>query len=144
MMNFKRLIKKILLKACVYFTVITALYAFISMLINSADGEVLLNAENVALFFVFSLLLALANGILAIKSIGGGIRLVSHFLICIFAFYTCLLLPLSLNASGYLVGFVCFAILYFIIAGLVAIFKARFKKNSEKSDAYTNQYKKEF
>ena len=141
-MSFKNLTKKIFSKACFYFTAITAIYAFISMLINADDGEVLLNASSVVLFFVFSLLLSVANGISSIKSISGGIRSISHFLITIFAFYCCFLLPLSLNASGYIVGFSCFALVYFIIAGIIAIFRSRLKKNTEKSESYKNQYKK--
>lgn len=141
-MNFKILIKKIFSKTCFYFTAITAIYAFISTLINSEDGEVLLNAASIVLFFVFSLLLSFANGIASVKSLSGALRFLCHFLITVFAFYSCFLLPLSLTASGYLVGFSCFALVYFIIAGLVYIFKSRLKRNIEKSESYKEQYKK--
>ena len=141
-MNFKTSIKKIFSSACFYFTAITDIYSFISTLINSEDGEVLLNAASIVLFFVFSLLLSLANRIASVRSLSGGLRFVGHFLITVFAFYSCFLLPLSLTASGYLVGFSCFALIYFIIAGLIYIFRSRLKRNIEKSEGYKEQYKK--
>ena len=143
-MNLKKLIKKISVHACVYFTVIVAFYSLIAWLINANDGVVLINAGNVFLYFIFSVLLAVANGIFSLKSIHSGARLVIHLLICLVAFYTCFLLPLSLNASGLLVGIVTFILIYFIIAGLIALFSARYKKNTEKTEEYVNQYKKKF
>ena len=141
-MNFKNLMKKTFSKACFYFTAITAIYAFISTLINSEDGEVLLSAARIVLFFVFSLLLSLANVIASLRSLSDGLKVICHFLITAFAFYSCFLLPLSLTASGYLVGFSCFALIYFAIAGLIYVFKSRLKRNIEKSEGYKEQFKK--
>ena len=144
-MNIKKLIKKILNTACIYFTAIMAIYAFIMLLIpHDTNGDVLISAENSFLYFVFSVLLSLANGIFSLKNLNGAARLISHFIISLFAFYICFMIRMNLTGAGTLVGIVFFSILYFIIAGIIALFKSRFKKNTEKTESYTNQYKKKF
>ena len=141
-MKIRTLIKKITVNGCIYFSIITALYSLLTFLTHLDEIPVLINAGNVLLFFVFSLILAFANSVLSFSSMGGGAKLFLHFIICLFGFYTCFLLPISPSASGYLVGIVCFSVIYFIIAGVIALFRSRLKKNTEKTQEYTNQYKK--
>lgn len=143
-MNIRTFLKKTLVSACVYFSIITALYSLITLLTHLDEIPVLINAGNVCLFFVFSLLLSFANRVLSLGKLGGGLKLFLHYIICLFAYYSCFMLPISPSASGMLIGLVLFTVIYFIIAGFIALFSSRLKKNTEKSKAYTNQFKKKF
>ena len=143
-MNIRTFLKKTIISACVYFSIITALYSLITLLTHLDEIPVLINAGNVCLFFIFSLLLSFANRVLSLSNLGGGLKLFLHYIICLFAYYTCFMLPISPNASGMLIGLVLFTVIYFIIAGFIALFSSRLKKNTEKSKAYTNQFKKKF
>lgn len=141
-MNLKNFLKELSVKTCIYFSIIIAIYSFIALIINSNDGIVLLNAGNILLYFVFSILLALANKIFSLKTLHTALRLTIHLIICEIAFYSCILLPLSLGSSQTFVGITFFTVIYFIVAGVVAMFNAQLKKNFEKSENYTSQYKK--
>ena len=141
-MNFKALIKKIFTNACIYFSIVTALYALIVLIVYVDDTEVLLDASRVLLFFVASILVAIANGIFKIKKLHGALRLFLHYIITIFAFYACLMLPISPPASTLTVGLVAFSVVYIIVAALVALFRARYKSKADVSGEYRSQFGK--
>ncbi len=142
-MTIKGFIKKALSHACAYFSIIMLGYIIIAAIINVGDKAILLEAGRTVLFFLFSLLWACANVIFSIKTIGGGVRLVVHYLIMLFAFFACLLLPLSsLKASGYLIGAVIFTLIYFAIMGLIHLFTSKLKANVESTENYEKQFSK--
>lgn len=140
-MEISKLIKKTLSLACICFTAITAVYMLI-MQITYVDETVLVEAERVLLFFVFSLLFAIATSVLGIVNLHAALRYIIHFLICVFGFYTCFLLPTGMRGSFMITGVVLFCIGYAIVMGVIAIFKARLKANREKAVEYTKQFKK--
>ena len=144
-MEIGKLIKKYLCVACVCFTIITAVYMAI-MAIVYLDETPLVRAYEVVLFFVFSLLFSIANAILSFEAINAPLRYFVHYLICAFAFYTCVLLPRSennYNPAGFaIIGTVLFTVVYVITMVLISVFKSRLKKNREASVAYTAQFKK--
>ncbi len=142
LMNFKAFIKKILTNACVYFSAVTALYALIVLIIYVDDTEVLLDASRVLLFFVASLLVAIANGIFKIKKLHGAVKLFLHYLLTLFSFYACLMLPLSPPASTLTVGLAIFSVIYFIVAAIVALLRARYRSKSESDGTYRSQFGK--
>ena len=141
-MDFKSLLKKILTDTCVYFTVVTALYSLVVMIVYFDDDRVLLDAVRVMLFFLASFLFAIANGVLRISRIHGGVRVLIHFLLSLFAFCSCMLLPLSLDSRSMIVGIVVFAVLYFVIASIIAAFNSRYKTKLGKVDEYKSQFSK--
>ncbi len=142
-MTIKGFIKKALSHACAYFTLIMLGYIIIAAIINVGDDALLLDGVRTVLFFLFSLLWACANVIFSLKNIGGGIRLFVHYLIMLFAFFTCLLLPLgSLKASGYLIGAVIFTIVYFAVMGIIHLISSKFKANVESTQKYEKQFSK--
>lgn len=141
-MNIKQAIKKALCHSCIYFTVITALYALIAMLVNVEDDTVLLDAGRLLLFFLFSVLMAMANGIRVLTRIPGILRLLIHYAITLFAFFSCFMLPISPTSSQNLIGFAIFTILYAIIAAIVGVISARYRALSEQDKTYTNQFSK--
>ena len=141
-MSVKKFIKDLLQGACVIFSVIMLIYIIIAAIVNVGDGELLLEAGRVALFFVFSCLVCCANLIFSLKSLGGGIRLTIHYLITLFAFYSCFLLSLNLGASGLLVGFVMFTAVYFAVMGIRRVLISSYRKNLDASEEYEKQYSK--
>ena len=141
-MNFKIFIKKLLTDSCIFFSLIMLGYSVIAMIMHVTDGEVLLDASRVLLFYVFSLLFAGANSLKRIKALNKGIAFFAHFAVTTFAFYACFLLPLGSSTSNMFVGIAIYAVLYFIISAIVALFKARFKANSEVNEKYEAQFSK--
>ncbi len=141
-MNIKQTVKKTLTDACVLFSLITAIYALIVWLVYVKQEQVLIRADLVTLFFVFSLLVSGANGIYRYAKFSGALRLLIHFVICTLAFYTCFLLPLSMPGSSVVVGMVFFALAYGLIMLIVAGIASRFKKNKAATEEYKAQYKK--
>ena len=141
-MDVKKLIKKALNSTCIFFTVITAIYMLIMQIKNVSNGSAGIEAERVLLFFAFSLLLSIANAILATKAIHVAIRYLIHYLICAFGFWTCFCLPNRMDASKTLVGIVLFSIVYTIIMVLVGIFTRRLKKVKKKENS--EKYEKQF
>ena len=137
-----KLIKKWLSHTCVYFTIVTLIYMIIQAIVNVNDDALLLDAGRTALFFVFSLLVALANTVLTVDKLATALKVVIHFIIVIFAFYACLLLPLSMPASSVFVGLIFAVVVYAIIMSLVALFRSRYKKISENHENYEKRFNK--
>lgn len=139
-MNLKSLIRKIFTQSCVCFTVVTAIYSLIVMVIHVDDVEVLLDASRLMLFFVASVLFSIANVIFKIKKLHGALRLCIHFVLSAFAFYSCMMLPVSPDASSAMVVLTCFTVIYFLAAALIAAFKARYRSRFEDKTEYKSQF----
>lgn len=140
-MTVKGFIKKLVTSACIYFSAIMLIYIIIAAIMNVSEARLLLDATRVILFFVFACLLSVANTLYRIESMSGGLRLVIHFVIMMFAIYTCLILPLSLSTSSTFVGLVLFAILYFAIFGIYKAISSRYRSNREVTQEYKRQFK---
>ncbi len=140
-MTFKEFLKKMLVRSCIYFTLVMVLYIAFSAIVNVSDDELLLDAGRVILFYVFSLLVSIAGTLFMLTGLSGGLRLLLHYAICIFAFYACFMLPLSMRASSIIIGLVIFTVLYFGVFGIVSLFQARYRKNAEQLADYQNQFK---
>lgn len=142
-MSVKNFIKKLLVRSCVYFTCITAVYIAISALLSVSDDLlVLIDAKRLVLFLVFSVLLASANSLLSIERLSAALRIFLHYIITAFAFYVCFMLTQNMRTSVMIVGLVIFTVIYFAIMGIVAAFKSRYRKNLEKAQKYQKQYSK--
>ena len=139
-MEIGKLIKKCLCVACVCFTLLTALYMLIMVLHYPDDESVPVEASRVVLFFVFSLLFAIANTILSIKQLNGALRYILHYVICVFGFYSCLILPSAPTTGGAIIMAVLFTFVYVIVMAIIGLFKAKLKKNREVTDTYTKQF----
>lgn len=141
-MEERNYINKILRKSCVYFTIIVFIYALIVALVNSPANQVLLDAERLILFFIFSFIISLANGILAAKNISRPLAVLFHYILSMIATYLCLILPLSPRASTAVVGISLFSIIYFVAMGIVAITRTVAKRRKEKKEDYKEHFKK--
>lgn len=141
-MDIKKLIKKALCSTCIYFTFITALYMLCMVFVTTGDDSPAVEAHRVLLFFVFSVLWAIADFIRSIKAIPAPLSILIHFGICLFGFYACFLLSVKMLPSATLTGLIIFSILYWICAGIKAFFRSRLKANREPSKKYEDQFKK--
>ena len=137
-----KLIKKWLAHTCVYFTISILIYLLIQAITIVGENFKGLEVDRTLLILVFSLLLALANTVLTLDKLSTALKIAIHFVIVMFAFYACLLLPVSMPASRIFVGLVLAAIVYAIIMGLVALFRSRYKRISESHDNYENKFSK--
>ncbi len=141
-MNFRSFLKKVLTNACVYFSIVTAIYSVVVMIMYLDDDRVLLDASRVLLFFFASLLFSLACGVFKINKLHGALKLIIHYLLSTFAFASCMLLPLSLDPTSTLVGIILFSVIYFICAALIALFKSRYRRRIEETGEYKSQFSK--
>ena len=130
------------INSCIYFTFIVFIYSLIVALVNAPSGEVLLNAERVALFFVFSFMISLANGILSLKNLSRAVAIFIHYILFMIAAYLCLVLPLSARAATAVVAVALFSILYFVCLAIIAIIKTVVKKRKESKEEYTDRFNK--
>ena len=125
-----------------YFTLCMLVYIIIAAIVNVQYDTLLLEADRSVLFFVFSLMISAAQNVLHLPRPSGKIRVLIHFVITLFAVYTCFMLPLSMRASSVLVGMVIFAIVYFTVLGIVAAFRSKYRRNAEAVEKYNRQYSK--
>lgn len=139
-MELKKLFKKMLNSTCIIFTVTTALYMLVLQVTNVTDAEVAIEAGRVLLFFVFSLLLSIANALLTVEKIHLALRYVFHYVITAFGFWVCFCIPNKMNFSRTIVGMVIFSIVYVIIITVVGIFSRRLKKTKAQEKSYEKQF----
>lgn len=141
-MEIKKQIKKTLCNTCVLFTAIIIIYALVVMLINIDAQSIQLDGARTVLFFFFSLMISVANSIFSTKSIAAALRLTLHFVICAFAFYLCLMLPIEPTPANTVIGMAFFTVIYFVVAAIVYFFRSRYKKLSEENETYTKRFSK--
>ena len=141
-MNFKKFLKSLLGDTSVYFTLLAAGYSIMMLLVNVKEPEVLLRASTLLFLALFALLAAFGRSVLRLASLSGGVRVALHYVILAFAFYLCLLVPAGMRAPQVLIGLVLFTAVYWIGAGVVHLFTARLRKNSEQTEVYEKQFSK--
>lgn len=143
-MEIKNLIKKALSSTCFIFTAITAAYMLILYITHVEDSVQRVEATRVLLFFVFSLMLAIANSLLKISKLHAVIRYTLHYLIYIFGLLLCFFLPNDMRASTIFVGIILFTIGYAIVMPVIATFKRKLAqaKKAPKSTKYEKQFSK--
>jgi hypothetical protein len=141
-MKFKTLFQKLLTDTAVYFAWITAIYALLMLVVHVGEDEILLPAANLLIYFAFSLLAALAQGLYRIKRIPTALRLLLHYLILTVGFYLCFLLPAAMRPIQTFIGIIAFSIVWALVMGIAALFVARFRKNAaaEQEPAYKRQF----
>ena len=139
-MEIKKLLKKMINSTCIIFTVVTAAYMLVLQITNITDTDAGVEASRVLLFFVFSLLLSIANTLLSIQKLHLALRYSLHYAITAFGFWTCFCLPNKMSASRTLVGIVIFSVVYAIIMTLIGIFSRRLNKIQKSDKKYEKQF----
>lgn len=139
-MTVKGFFKKWLNHACVYFTVFMLIYIILAAIVNVGDEELRLDAGRTVLFFIFAFLLSAANTIWGLESVSASLRLLSHYVLTALGFYFCFIMTLGMRTSQVFIGLVFFTVIYFLIFGVLAILRSRYKKNTERSQTYEKRY----
>lgn len=139
-MELKKIFKKLLNSTCIIFTVITAVYMLILQIINITDADAAIEAGRVLLFFIFSILLSIANVFLTIEKLHSALRYIIHYVISIFGFWTCFCIPNKMDFSRTLVGLVIFSSAYAIIMTVISLFSRKLKKRKYSEPKYEKQF----
>ena len=140
-MDLKKLIFGTWSYACKLFTAITAFYALI-VTIMTVNEAIYLSGERVIMFFIFSVIFALAGIILKLTFIGSAVRYILHFLAIGLDVYLCLLMPADMDGSRIVVGLALYTVIYLIFMGVRSLFLTKLRRNLEKTEDYKNQFKK--
>lgn len=139
-MNIKLFIKRLLTDSCVLFSLIMLGYALVASIMHVTEDEVLLDAARVLLFYVFSLVFSSANSLRTIKALHKAVALFLHFVITVFAFYACFLLPIGMTSNSIFIGVAVYTVAYVLISAVIALFRSRFRANAEVNEDYTPQF----
>lgn len=136
-------IKSILVKAarssCVVFSVIITVY---SLLVLAFFDGVGMNPVSVFLFYPFSFFVTLAACIVKYTHFNGATKLLIHFLIFTLSVVLFIFLPYGsvFSPQNTFILFVIYCVIYAIIGGIFAAFKASQKRRNEKNTEYKNVY----
>lgn len=126
--------KRIFIRTSIYFTVLTFIYALSNLLANgSPENGGLISSLLTVMFFVFSILFALANELL--RSPTRRVLWVTlHAIITGAGFYFFIILPARISGTTALVGMLLYYSVYAIVAAilLTRATRAKKKKNREK------------
>lgn len=141
-MELKQFFKKLLVNASVYFTLITAAYALLTMVVHVGEERVLLSAAQMLYNFLFALLAATAWNLYRMPRLSGALRLLLHYGILVLAFYVCFLFPASMRSAQIIIGVVLFTVVYALLMLAATAFASRFRANVQKEAPYQPQFKK--
>lgn len=143
-MDLKSILKKIFINTCIIFTAVTVLYCILVAIVNSDAEQILFEGTRIVLFFFFALLISLANAVFLINLLPTAGKYILHYLLCIFAFYLCVLFPIQAAAApGFvLIGLSLFTVAYVIVSAAISIIKAKIQRKKEKKETYTAKFSK--
>ena len=143
-MDLKSIIKKIYISTCVIFTAVTVFYCILVALINSNADRILFEGSRIILFFLFALIISLANVVFGIKQIPTALRYIIHYFLCALAFYLCVLFPIeTLSAPSFvLIGLSLFTVAYVLASAAISIIKSKMQRKKENKETYTAKFSK--
>jgi len=140
----KDFIQKIVVPACIYFTIITVPFALLVFAIyGGGSSEATLSALRTAMFFVFSLVFATANTLVKSERITFGLRILIHAMLTGVGFWLFILLPARLGGSGTLTGMLIYLVIYVIVLVVVLAKRAQSKKLKNRQSEYREMFKKQ-
>ena len=125
-MKIPNLCKKLLVGACVYYTLVSILFLLLS---GGLVGTPSFNANSL-LFLPFGFSLALAGELLTSKKLSAFSRALSHYAITLLAVLFFLILPAGggMKASSILILMLLLSILYWLIFWIVTLLRRRIKR----------------
>ena len=141
-MNFKQIAKNMLKDTSIYFTLITAAYAALMMVVNVDVEEPAIRASWLLYIFLFSVLGAISQCIFRIEAMNKALRIAIQYAILLFGSCFCFFMPLSFSGSQVMIGLTIVTLLYAVIISAYLFFSYRFKKLSRKEEVYESKFKK--
>ena len=143
-MQKKELFKKILLYACVYYTVTTFLLIFLFWLISN-DITRAMHPVALMLILPFSITFSLANTVFRSEKLARWQRVLLHYALTMAGVWLFLFLPNKAqgqSAGGAALLFLVLSLIYALIMGIFLYFKARVDRISREETEYKSVYKK--
>ena len=137
----KDFINKILVPACIYFTVFTVPFALIMFAIYGTDG--IFTAHRVAASFGFMLALAASNAILKGNKLTLPLRFALHAVITGVGFWLFMLLPLGSESINPLIGMLVYYVIYAVIMTIIGLRRASAHRRADREQEYTSMFKKD-
>ena len=151
-MTPKTFIRKILVSTCVVATLISVFFYFLAAIVNKVESlmdETAITFRQFLLILLFSLLVALANRLLAYPKLHIALRILIHYATLLAAFLIVFVAAGKLKISGaasLFLSIMIFSVLYavFFVAGyfLLRLFGALpNKKNEEEPRTYRSRFR---
>ena len=141
-MNIKKMLKDLLSDTSIFFTLVTAIYAAIMMVVNVDVEEPAIRASFLLYIFIFSILGGLSCLFYRIRSWNLALRVCIQYALILFGAYVCFFIPLALTGSQVTIGLTAVTLLYFAVWGISYFFTWKFKQNSKKEEVYESRFKK--
>ena len=141
-MNIKKMLKDFLSDTSIFFTLVTAVYAAIMMVVNVDVEEPAIRASFLLYIFIFSILGGLSCLFYRIRSWNLALRVCIQYALILFGAYVCFFIPLALTGSQVTIGLTAVTLLYFAVWGISYFFTWKFKQNSKKEEVYESRFKK--
>ena len=143
-MSTKDYAKKIAIGTCIYYTATTFLILFLYFVLNV---DLTLGIDPLALISIlpFAVCFSVANVIYRHTKLKIGWRALIHYVLTVGAAFVCLYLPNKTEqqkASGALILFLLFTVIYFLIMGTIWIITGRIKRVTRDEEKYHSVYKK--
>ena len=137
----KDFINKILVPACIYFTVFTVPFALIMFAIYGTDG--IFTAHRVAASFGFMLALAASNALVKGNKLTLPLRVALHAVITGMGFWLFMLLPLGSESVNPLIGMLIYYVIYAVIMAIIGLRSASAHRRADREQEYTSMFKKD-
>lgn len=141
-MNIKKVLKNMITDTSIFFTVVTAVYAAIMMVVNVDVDEPAIRASFLLYIFLFSILGGLSCLLYRIKAWNLALRVCIQYALIIFGVYVCFFIPMALTGSQVMVGLTAVSVLYFAIWGATYLINRKFKENTKAEEIYESKFKK--
>ncbi len=149
-MSVKTFIRKTLTSSCVVCTVISVVFYFIAAIVNEVEelfNETAVTFRQFLLILLFSVLVALANRLLAVKRLHVALRILIHYATLLAAFLVVFIWAGKLKISGpasFFLAVMIFSVLYLVFF-LVSYFTLRFlNAPEEKKKNESTEYRSRF
>ena len=137
----KDFINKILVPACIYFTVFTVPFALIMFAIYSKEG--IFSAYRIAASFGFMLALSMSNALLKANKLTLPLRVALHAIITGVGFWLFMLLPLDDGSINPLIGMLVYYVIYTVIMTIIGLRSASAHRRADREQEYSSMFKKD-
>lgn len=137
----KDFINKIIVPACIYFTLFTVPFAFIMFTIYGKSG--IFSAYRIAASFGFMLALSCANALLKGTKLTLPLRVALHAVITGVGFWLFMLLPIDDGSINHLVGMLVYFVIYAVIMTVIGLNRAAAHRRADKEQEYKSVFKKD-
>lgn len=132
---------KILVPACIYFTLFTVPFALIMFTIYGNDGT--FTAHRVASSFGFMLVLSISNALLKSNKPSLPLRVALHAIITGVAFWVFMLIPLDDGSINPLIGVLIYYAVYAVIMAIIGLRTSGARRRAEREQDYKSMFKKD-